>query len=212
MCVLIKSTLLFFLSLFFQQMFAMSGDGDIQAFDVRTMDLAVNRIALANIRSLTPWYAHNFDKAEEREKVCEDEIMVHARRDPERFRVLTVNGEVAGFVSYTLNLPWYRRLVGSTVGANAMVHHLAIDSCLRNQGYGSRLLQAVIDDCRRKEANKISLWTNDEKLKNFYAKKHGFQFVRSTKLLEHNFALRLRPHPLLEGFRYILNALRFLPK
>lgn len=175
-------------------------DVGIRSFDPNRDREAVTQIALDNITRL---YSFHWSKTEDPHSVCEKQVMANMTNSAYIAKVLEENGRVQGFIQYRLQLPLYRRLIGSSNGSNAILHHLAVQAQSRGKGYGGQLVQAMLHDCMAQNVNRVFLWTNTHDLTDFY-RKHGFENVYITKLGEYNFARQLRPHPLIEGLRYVL--------
>lgn len=149
------------------------------------------------------FYISELNDPQKRARLCEQQVISHL--NCLETQVLRVNGQLYGFITYSFQLPWYRKLVGSAVGENVTIHHLAVDDTYRSQGQGSLLLRAVLEKCKNRAVNRISLWAQDQMP--FY-EKHGFRVVQRTKFCEYQYALRLRPLPVIEAARWVLNNIR----
>ncbi|MBI2775070.1 GNAT family N-acetyltransferase [Candidatus Dependentiae bacterium] len=117
------------------------------------------------------------------------------------------SGVPVGFITYRIYDPWYGSLIPYySMGPNAEIHHLVIEMGYRNKGYGKRLMDYALTDCKNKSVNRVTLWTTApgfHELEQFY-QKFGFMIVRRTKLLEQKYALRLKRHPIVGFAKSIL--------
>lgn len=107
--------------------------------------------------------------------------------------VYICQGKPAGFITYSFSSPWYSKLFKHGI-LNAKIHHLAVDTTYKGQGYGSALLNHVLEDCKKKSVAKVSLVTTDPGLGSYYTR-FGFDLVRQNKMAQAEYALRLKPHP-----------------
>jgi ribosomal protein S18 acetylase RimI-like enzyme len=67
-------------------------------------------------------------------------------------------------------------LCGSTFGGAADIRQFWVDEPLRNQGWGTKLLDAAEQEARRRGCRQITLMTFDFQAPDFYAR-HGFEVV-----------------------------------
>lgn len=123
-------------------------------------------------------------------------------------KVYLKDGKPVGFINYAIYQPWHRLILANEIGPNAEIYHLAVDKNHKKIGYGTALISAAIADCKEKSTNRISLWTSIADNLMTYYPKFGFKLIRTTKLHEHQYELRLKPHPA----RIMMERIRSLMK
>ncbi len=129
-------------------------------------------------------------------------------------RVYMHQGKPVGFITYGVKDPWYKKIlpqeVNREIGPDAMLHHLVVHDSYAGKGYGRALVKHAFEDLKKKQVNKIDVWTTgvcDRKVEDFYCG-FGFDLTWHTKFHDRRYTLRLQPHPLVIVAQYMLRIVK----
>ena len=166
-------------------------------------------IAYPNISSLTSCFAYKWRKPGVAEQACNTQVMDYVdaalTSNQQKSRIYLEGNKVKGFINYEFTLPRYRQLLGQTKGENVMILHLAVDDACKNKGIGRALVNDALNDCRKRSASSVKLYTNGHI--DFY-NRVGFNLERRTQLNECTYKQRIGLHPLLELTHTLLRHIR----
>lgn len=152
----------------------------------------LRKIALADAPRLA---TTNVFTQEEYERLYQENIAPAFRDEAVSSMVYLVDGKPVGFINYSFYMPFYQKLTQSDLGPDAILEHIAVDKEFRKHGYGAQLMRYVLDDCKKRNVNKVSFWTTSYAQDHFFSS-FGFSVFRYTKLGETGYMLRLKEHPI----------------
>ena len=166
---------------------------------------ALKPLALSQIGKLVTWYAVT---GANREELVESQVVYALQSAGIQKKVMLVKGKPVGFITYSVDQPWYAPLMPIKMNPQATIHHLLVAAAHQKKGLGKALVQSMLTDCKNSSVSVVKLWANDDdKLDRFY-RKLGFKRGRETKLHETAYSLRLLPHPLEQSFKKIVEHLK----
>jgi GNAT superfamily N-acetyltransferase len=163
---------------------AQESDDGVHLFNKQRDSDEVKRIAADNIDALVSrdYPSQKRDKNMVAQGIAS--CINSPTRDPRyTTKVYLVKNKPVGFVTYSLELPFYSpiaELVGYECLPNGHICHFAIDEKERNKGYGFKLFDDCLQDLKKRNAKRANLITLgwDQR---YFENKFGFTAFKGSK-------------------------------